>query len=830
MSLSLHFPNSTSTPFLKKHSFSLLITSTATTRRTIFPFKTLAYLKPLQSNPYKASPKPSILSDSLRVLEWDKVCDSVASFAGTSLGREATKAQLWAVDRSYDESKNLLAETNAVVELMKYGAGGVDFSCLDVGRVKTAIDDALRALPVDGLEALAVSNLLQFADILQSTLKVAIKEDPDRYNRFMPLTEVIMGFVINQPLVKSVQQVIDEDGTVKDSALYQLMDHLIRNESSETPNMEVSNIDGRWCIKSEANELTTFNGLLLSSGSGVESLVEPISAVPLNDELQQARALVAKAEDEVLSRLTEKMRAHLDDIQNLLHAIIQMDVVTARARYSLAFGGAYPDFSVTDDKGGFIESHLSERINDTSLSYRSQSEWALCLRNAYHPLLLKQHRETLQSARKDVSNFAAEIRRKKLQWENVESEENLDEQLKSLKNRVAQLEEARPVPVDFLISTRTKVLVITGPNTGGKTISLKTVGLAALMAKSGLYILASEPVRIPWFDSIFADIGDEQSLAQSLSTFSGRLKQISAIRAQSTSRSLVLLDEVGAGTNPLEGAALGMSLLEAFAETGSLLTLATTHHGELKTLKYSNSAFENACVEFDEVNLKPTYKILWGLPGRSNAITVAERLGLPHIVAENARRLYGSASAEINGVIIDMERFKQDFQQHMHQAQNYLMLSRELHKKLLASKQKITEHVVTLRYKKLQEISQTAANARSVLHRKLRQFRASGTRPPVSVIADKKADNVACSTEDLKESVGVKADRKTDNGAYSTEELKQSVSEKQTKIPKVGDLVHVFSLRKKATVLKVEPSRGEIIVQANNMKFRLNLTDVEAHR
>lgn len=185
------------------------------------------------------------------------------------------------MDRSYDESKNLLAETNAVVELMKYGAGGVDFSGLDVGRVKTAIDDASRALPVDGLEALAVSNLLQFADILQSTLKVAIKEDPDRYNRFMPLTEVIMGFVINQPLVKSVQQVIDEDGAVKDSAsadlrrhreqvrmlerkLYQLMDHLIRNESSETPNMEVSNIDGRWCIKSEANELTTFNGLLLS--------------------------------------------------------------------------------------------------------------------------------------------------------------------------------------------------------------------------------------------------------------------------------------------------------------------------------------------------------------------------------------------------------------------------------------------------------------------------------------------------------------------------------------------------------------------------------------
>ncbi|MQL41472.1 endonuclease MutS2, partial [Escherichia coli] len=131
-------------------------------------------------------------------------------------------------------------------------------------------------------------------------------------------------------------------------------------------------------------------------------------------------------------------------------------------------------------------------------------------------------------------------------------------------------------------------IVITGPNTGGKTICLKTVGLAAMMAKSGLYVLASESVQTPWFDSVFADIGDEQSLSQSLSTFSGHLKQISNIRLKSTSQSLVLLDEVGSGTNPLEGAALGMSLLESFAQDGCLLTIATTHHGELKTLKYSN--------------------------------------------------------------------------------------------------------------------------------------------------------------------------------------------------------------------------------------------------
>ncbi|KAI5385832.1 hypothetical protein KIW84_072436 [Lathyrus oleraceus] len=190
---------------------------------------------------------------------------------------------------------------------------------------------------------------------------------------------------------------------------------------------------------------------------------------------------------------------------------------------------------------------------------------------------------------------------------------------------------------------------------------------------AGLYVLASESVQIPWFDCVFADIGDEQSLSQSLSTFSGHLKQISNIKLQSTRQSLVLLDEVGAGTNPLEGAALGMSLLESFAQDGCLLTIATTHHGELKTLKYSNEAFENACMEFDEVNLKPTYKVLWGIPGRSNAINIAERLRLPSVVIDTARKLYGSSSAEIDEVITDMEKLKQDYHKRLTEAQYYLI-------------------------------------------------------------------------------------------------------------------------------------------------------------
>ncbi|XP_042489693.1 endonuclease MutS2 isoform X2 [Macadamia integrifolia] len=785
-------------------------------------FITRAFLRQLHSNSNDVARKSAVLHDSLRVLEWDKVCDSVASFAGTPLGREATKTQLWSLNQSYEDSRALLAETNAAVEMLKYGGFVMDLSGIDVVTVKSAIQHVSRGFPVYGNEATAIADLLQFAKMVQFNLNCALKEDADWYNRFMPLSEVIIGWVINQQLVKSIQQVIDENGSVKDSAssslkrardrmrmlegkLYQLMDSIIWNESVDTSSVEVSNIDGRWGIKAGADELTNLKGLLLTSASGVGSLVEPLSAVPLNDELQQARALAEKAEEEVLLRLTEKMKMDLDDIHNLLNSIIQLDVVNARAKYGLSLGGNCPDLFLTKEENGSLTSEASTLENElfkASLSFPCPSEWTVYLLKAFHPLLLQEYQQKLQKARRDVTDAIA----------------------------VSKTEAAHPVPVDFFIANNTRVLVITGPNTGGKTICLKTFGLAAMMAKSGLYVLASEPVRIPWFDSIFADIGDEQSLSQCLSTFSGHLKQISAIQIQSTNKSLVLLDEVGAGTNPLEGAALGISLLESFADSGALLTVATTHHGELKTLKYrtfySNDAFENASVEFDEVNLKPTYKILWGVPGLSNAISIAERLGLPRIVLDSARELYGTASEEINRVVIDMEEHKKDFEEHIHEAQHYLILSKKLNEDLLAAERKIMEHGISQRHRKMQEISDAATIACSILRKQLQQHRISAVQP------FKKATVIYSQQTPVAKSHHAKVDDgqhpRADAGADSVDNKKQSLSDKKIELPKIGAVVHIPSLCKNATVLKVDPFKEEIVVQAHNMRLKLRLSDVES--
>ncbi|GFP88763.1 endonuclease muts2 [Phtheirospermum japonicum] len=784
--------------------------------------------------------QPTVVLDSLRVLQWDQLCDCVASFAGTSLGRQATKEQLWNLDKAYEDSIKLLEETEAAVEMLNYGAM-MDFTGIDVALVETGLKCASSNFALSGSEAMALATLLQFAEGLQLNVKAAIKEDSDWFRKFMPLSELIMELVISQSLIKFILQVVDEDGSVKDSAssslrhardqvrllerkLYQLMENTIRNEMKETSTLEICNIDGRWCLKSGADVRLTFEGLLLASGSGAGSLVEPLSAVPLNDELQQARESVAKAEAEVLLMINKKIQMDFNDIEQVFNSMIQIDMINARARYSLSFEGACPELYLPQDKDSTFDAETSME-DDILLIPPTRKKWSLYLPRAYHPLLLQQHRHNLQMAMKDLSNANAEIRRRKQMGGSARWKEEKDLNISSLEMQVAKLKQVLPVPFDIFIEQNTRVLVITGPNTGGKTICLKTVGLAALMAKSGLYVLASEPARIPWFDFVLADIGDEQSISQSLSTFSGHLKQISEIKSLSTSLSLVLLDEVGAGTNPLEGAALGMSLLESFADAGVLLTIATTHHGELKALKYSNDAFENACVEFDEVKLKPTYRILWGVPGRSNAINIAERLGLPDEILDNARELYGAASAEINEVIVDMERFKQDYHKKVHEAQHHLRLSKKLHQSLLLTKKRVTGYGMDERYRMMQEISKIAGSARSIIHKKVREYRSLPNKPPKQ-IKENTDSRASTSIRRHDAAIEVTETSAAAETAFSKDNFKQPVTGKKLQHPKVGDMVNVPSLNKKATVLKLDPSKEEILVQAGYLKLKLKLADV----
>ncbi len=224
---------------------------------------------------------------------------------------------------------------------------------------------------------------------------------------------------------------------------------------------------------------------------------------------------------------------------------------------------------------------------------------------------------------------------------------------------VLDLEEARhpllasPVPISLRIGGDDRVLLITGPNTGGKTVALKTVGLLCLMAQAGLPVPAGPGSTLPVFEEVLADIGDEQSIEQSLSTFSGHLRNVTALLQRATPKALVLLDELAAGTDPSEGAALARALLQDLLQRGAL-TVATTHHGELKLFAHSERGIVNAAVEFDSATLAPTYRIIMGVPGRSNALAIAARLGLPESILKAAQESLAPEEAALDSLLAEL--------------------------------------------------------------------------------------------------------------------------------------------------------------------------------
>ena len=701
-----------------------------------------------------------IQSETLDLLEWPRLCEQLATFAATKLG--ALAARHGAIPNHQSQSEQLLAQTREAYRLE-------DSAPLNFRGIQD-IGDALERARLQGIltgeELLAIATTLAGARQLRRTIDVQEEDD-------FPVLQTLVAQLRTYPeLEKEIHHCIDDRGKVTDranpklagirksiksthDALHAKLQRIMQRQTGALQETLITQRAGRFVIPVKAPQKEAIPGIVHDvSTSGATLYIEPQSIVEFGNRLRQLERQETREEELVRQRLSIQVAAVGTDLEQLMATVTTLDLATARARYSLWMEANPPRFSAPDER--------------------------TVLRQLRHPLLVWQQRH----------GDGAEV-----------------------------------VPIDVTMRPDIRVVAITGPNTGGKTVTLKTLGLAALMAKVGLFVPAREPVELPWFDQVLADIGDEQSIEQSLSTFSGHIRRISrilaaigadkiedspAVEGAHSTNSLVLLDEVGAGTDPTEGSALAIALLQYLANH-TRLTIATTHFGELKALKYEDERFENASVEFDDVSLSPTYRLLWGIPGRSNALTIARRLGLNSTVIDTAQTYVGvSKQDDVNQVIAGLEAQRKRQEDQAEQAAGIVAQAEALKADIERRAVAIKDWERNQKLEQEKAIQAAVAEAKANIATVIRQLQKGN---PTAQAAQKASE--------LVETIAQQQQLPTGNHP-----AKKAVTDYR---PKLGEKVRLIGLGGQTADVVGEPDTdGKVAVRFGLMKTIVDLSDIES--
>jgi DNA mismatch repair protein MutS2 len=557
------------------------------------------------------------------ILEFDRLRDLLRRQTTCAPGSRAVDALSFSQDRpALDAAFALIAEGVAYLgDGSEMGFG----SLADPAHWLAELEAPVAVLTPPML--LDAASLADTAAMLRDSFRENARAGSGPTARQLPLLSARAGSVADlRPLAAAIRRAVLPNGEISDDASPELkrirasmgrtretiqktLERMLRARGGDPGEDYVTLRNDRFVIPVRAAERRQVQGVVhAASATGQTVFVEPFETIEHNNKLVQLAEDEAAEITRILDELTQRLRTNLGPLRFAVETIAELDSVFARARFAREFNCTLPQFTSGD-----------------LLAPSSGEHPSLELKDARHPVLA----DTLRAHGRNVVPMTLA--------------------LGGLSAHRAGLE-----------TSRETVLVISGPNTGGKTVALKTVGLAVLSAQSGIPV-AAEAARLPLVDRVLVDIGDEQSIAADLSTFSAHMLNVRAMLEAATPHSLVLVDELGTGTAPEEGAALAVALLDEFRERGCL-TLATTHHDRLKTYASTTPGVLNAAVEFDEVNLRPTYRLMVGVPGGSSGIDIARRLGLPARVVDRARAQLSPEAHEAAALIAYLHRSRDELE------------------------------------------------------------------------------------------------------------------------------------------------------------------------
>ena len=681
-------------------------------------------------------------SKIIEKLEYNRIIKQLSDLAITAPAKE--QALTLMPSSNFDEVKKSIDQTRVLSNILRVKG---PMPITDFKDVRASLKRLKVKANLNGEELGNIFLILSLAkDVSQFTADLEEREIDTR-----PIEKTLKNLVIPEDLFKKLNQAIEYDGTVKDTASSKLMQlrHDIQSNETDIKNHMNDYIsgkhtqylsenivtirDGRYVLPVKQEYKNKFGGVVHDqSASGQTLFVEPQAVLVLNNRQQNLMAQERQEIHRILIELSELAGMYQKEIKNNADALTQLDFLSAKSKLAKAMKATEPVLN---------QDHVIK------------------LRKARHPLI----------------------------------------------------DPKKVVPNNIELGTSFDTMLITGPNTGGKTITLKTLGLLQLMAQAGLFITAEEGSQLTVFNEIYADIGDEQSIEQSLSTFSSHMDQIIKIMKDVTEDDLVLIDELGAGTDPEEGASLAIAILDDLRGAQAKIAI-TTHYPELKLYGYNRARTTNASMEFDLKKLAPTYRLRIGIPGQSNAFAIAHQLGMNEAVVDKARSLMNDEDSDINKMIDRLtEQTKAAEQLHETLKQNVdqsITLKRQLQNGLDWYNQQVQKQLERAQEKADEMLAKKRQKADKIINDLEEQRRAGGQVRTNKVIEAKGALN--------------KLERENQNLAQN----KVLQREKRRHDVSVGDTVKVLSYGQQGVITK-KLADHEFEVQIGILKVKVTDRDVE---